>query len=647
VWIDVNPAVEVRAVKLVIAANCGANEVQLGHFHLRGCEATSEVLTDPGAAVGVLDDGVAIAARPNGFQVLPEYSCHLRDMCVVPEPMESCALSSKLKRLAEAPEQPGSAEDVIAEFVRVAFGLTSNRAARSHCGTSLVAEGFVSFFSDSVAYLRGLSWEYPLLLAALRHLISKPDVEDMQIVCGLMCRAARECTARKRFVFNSVVSRCYADEPSSVANVIGDPAGSAQERIRTATSAIVDDMKLKAAQTTFYEPLMAYCSVYDYGVALDADVHGTSTFLAMLMVTTGIRTGRMPSWHDEAKGVVDVLAAGMGHMLECTLWRPEALGVPWSACGPLKTRLREDRLRLVPENTLVWSCGGRSTSEFTALAINPSPRNAALRSRFAAYVQQFTSYFTPAVLIPRLFAALTSDDGRLADLNTIATAKGLLPEGIASVNEAVWDLEQVPAVFNQDAAWRILAACGVVYTSEQMRAGPNAEAAAQEPPRSTTTSRRFATAKLPAGVIRLTAAGDIRGGGTGREVLANLLLDGKEPWNKWLHPGTRCSWVLAEFTSPWIVTSVGLCSANDFPERDPARFDVEVQLIDGSWRRLHTQSRCPFTHRWEWVWIDLQPTQARAVKLVIHSNGGAGQIQLGHFHIRGAQDPTPTPLGLS
>lgn len=44
---------------------------------------------------------------------------------------------------------------------------------------------------------------------------------------------------------------------------------------------------------------------------------------------------------------------------------------------------------------------------------------------------------------------------------------------------------------------------------------------------------------LPWKGVTLTARGDVSGGGTGREFLNNLMLDGTEPWNKWCVPRAR------------------------------------------------------------------------------------------------------------
>ena len=54
------------------------------------------------------------------------------------------------------------------------------------------------------------------------------------------------------------------------------------------------------------------------------------------------------------------------------------------------------------------------------------------------------------------------------------------------------------------------------------------------------------------GDIQLEAAGDIGGGGTGKEFVSNLLNDGTESWNKWVHPGeVSSSWVEASLSKPY------------------------------------------------------------------------------------------------
>ena len=114
------------------------------------------------------------------------------------------------------------------------------------------------------------------------------------------------------------------------------------------------------------------------------------------------------------------------------------------------------------------------------------------------------------------------------------------------------------------------------------------------------------TMDLPRECVRLTAAGDSSTRGLGLEHVQNLLQSGTETWNKWFHPGTSASWVRADFASipsqaTWFSSKDGnigpaglklfsyaLCSANDFPSRDPVQWSVlGRRVIDGAWVVLH------------------------------------------------------------
>ena len=149
---------------------------------------------------------------------------------------------------------------------------------------------------------------------------------------------------------------------------------------------------------------------------------------------------------------------------------------------------------------------------------------------------------------------------------------------------------------------------------------------------------------VPEESVRLTAAGDIRGGGAGREYLENLLKSGTEPWNKWVHPYTQRSWVEARFTVPQRLRYIGMCSANDCPDRDPAVFTLTGTIAHSEETvELVTVSECPFNSsvRWEWLWFDV-PSPIRSVplsmvRLTVLSNGGAWEVQLGHLHFARAE----------
>ena len=103
---------------------------------------------------------------------------------------------------------------------------------------------------------------------------------------------------------------------------------------------------------------------------------------------------------------------------------------------------------------------------------------------------------------------------------------------------------------------------------------------------------------------------------------------------------THKGWALLEFTRPYYVASVGLCSANDGVQRDPASFDLVARDATGRWVAVAVVSSCPFTDRWEWVWYPTGPDMARvpvtAIRLVVHCVRRKGEhLQLGHLHVQG------------
>ncbi len=150
--------------------------------------------------------------------------------------------------------------------------------------------------------------------------------------------------------------------------------------------------------------------------------------------------------------------------------------------------------------------------------------------------------------------------------------------------------------------------------------------------------------RIPQSEMRLTAAGDVRGGGTGREYLVNLHNESTQSWDKWYHSGARSSWIQIDFTSSQSISRYGLCSANDSPHRDPAVFELRGKLADcenpdEAWVTLHSVQQSPFSERWQWVWFDVSSEAGHqlfdSLRLEIQSvRQERDGIQLGHLHLR-------------
>jgi hypothetical protein len=437
--------------------------------------------------------------------------------------------------------------------------------------------------------------------------------------------------------------------------------------------------------------------------AIDLDVHGASTCAALLQGATGIVTAsRLPAFADEPKGAIDFLEAGMDAAVNA-LWEPGNLGKSFRAV-PETARLCAVTCRVAP-HTLVWTA--RDTRTAALAAADPAPRNAPLRARFAkckwqlrrgwgssegwlvrsgcvgvgvaspctyphcsersrvvqrltppwcADVNQYCSYFAPRVLLPRLVSALLLSDASPVVDDFLIVLRAMFGGGGEDPRGALFDATTFE--LNEDLARRCFAELGIVTDAGallipyDMVASPAARVtAAAAAAAVSSTSLHQITA------LSLSAAGDIRGGGTGREFVENLLRAETEPWCKWVHGSgyVRTSYVDAEFLAgPHCVRRYGLCSANDAEHRDPAAWRLLGRRVGGGsssgtggvsdWVPLHTVDPrgggCPFTARWQWHWFDLPDDVASwpltAVRLEITRVRRPGDcIQLGHWHLMG------------
>lgn len=675
------------------------------------------------------EESAAFSARPSGRGVCPEYRASLAQVVVAPSLMGTSVQRAKLAHLRSS--AAGSTSDaelsaLLTSLVRKACGAASSASdefVRRICSDALgVLDGPACLFYGSRVYVSSLRWERELLVAGLRQLLSTSDGDGLLIILGLMTRGANECESRKRAVFSTIVNLCAgaggssggagsggagsggAGSGSSSGSGVKDSGGSAllggdegevaasKARLFSASVAFLDDLKTRAVASTFGEPTAAYADAAgEHTLASDADVHGVSSYLALLQGATGIVTSRLPALDDEAKGMADFLRAGGFRPLINALWAPENLGKSWRA---MPEALRSTPLTsYVAAHAFIWRGYVR---EVATMAGDASAHNAESRAAFAPYVAQFCSYFAAPTFLQRLFSHLTASDGpeaerALLDLNIVlrdllrreramaapaaaAAAVGsaaamsvsmLLEDDDVDVRSALWDMEASPPTFRVDAAHRLFAAIGI--------ASPPGHAlepfdAPGEAPGGGSAAAAGECIAIPASAIALSAAGDIRGGGTGREVLTNLLLFGSEPWSKWVHPGyvTR-SWVQAVLSKgPWLVTGYSVCSANDCPDRDPTSWRLMGCLIPSAsaagagdpaaaarapsssklraggssptWVELHSVAAPgPFQRRWQWHKYSLEKAVTiSALRLEIFAVRRPGDgLQMGHFHILG------------
>jgi hypothetical protein len=684
--------------------NAYQNYVQ--HINTMACEAIDYVLG-------------SWCAHPDGTGVAAEYLFSVESIAVLPELMHSSDTRAQLQILCSGlgPTSATSFETTLVSAIKKATGARSDSAARRAVGALPgILDMRCGWYDEIQLYCQGLSWEQPYLYEALARLTSSEDESGLLIVLAMLARAARECAARKRATFSTIINRVTKkDERSSdhssklhpALAIAPEAVKAAAQRVHNICSSVIADTKDRAFDSTFMQPTLMFATMRgDESVLVDADVHGAPTYLALLEATTGIRTSRLLELDDDAKGTIEFPTTWTNPALQA-LWAAENLGKSWRAVKECKGSVP---MFAVTSNAFIfpnregWS-GYKSIRSMVDGALADTRENTPRRGAFAKFVAQYCSYFKAEVLLPRLFTAVLNgtiddaaggcgspdtysaaveqvfqflkdnDDAMSRETCTAERGDGVLsgfppaarvPSDCDSVRCFLWDVESYPPVFNIDAARRLFAAVGVVKPHGWV---PDATPKKVAVPAHASASNSSRGLIIPKTSIRLTAAGDARGGGTGREHLHNLFNDGIEPWNKWLHPGyVAQSWVQADFLDgKHVITAYGLCSANDSPHRDPIAWRLlgKASPSDSSWRVLHEfpqptaagdggrkaslrgvpttapveSSSAPlgFMARWQWLWFDVHDTEpVCAVKLEITRVRAPGDcLQLGHFHLQG------------
>jgi hypothetical protein len=662
--------------------------------------AAAAPAADPGGGLPALQNGWP--ARPDGTAVLPEYLPALARVCVRPELMADSPLQQRLAHIHAAVARRPIRETfqaTLTAFLVKAFGLTSNQAVQAYTGPTEFGS-YANFYQAGITLYTQYSWERPFLHAALRQLTeSCDDSASMAVLASLMAESAGQCLARKQATFASIVNRLPFPEPQPLHSdttigaaaadpvaalfAVGGAAAAARGRLHAAAAAALEQTKERALQATFLQPTIAYYRAAGDALEGDVDVHGSNTYLALLEAALGVRTGRLPLLSDEAKGVFHTMAVPEMAAALAALWADDAFGKQVGAVAAASRGIALRSWRA--PNQMIWPTDGDVRAVADA-AVDPSPSNAAPRAALAPYLVQFCHYFSEGFLLPRLFTRLSTDDALLADLQAVfavlktvppqslswragesgaeppCAVMATIPDDVTDVRYWMWDMSVFPPTLNAAAARSLFAAIGVAtWPGETARmpvaAGPataaggagGAAAQLEQPAQPATVAR------IPAADMRLSAAGDVRGGGTGREFLTNLAGEGTQPWNKWLHPGhVQRSWALAELVQPRTVARYGLCSANDCPHRDPIAWTLRgLRADNGAWEVLHAVvgvndasgfAMPQFTDRWQWRWFDISAAHQhvfKAVRLEIDAVAAPGDgLQLGHWHLL---SPVPAP----
>jgi len=148
---------------------------------------------------------------------------------------------------------------------------------------------------------------------------------------------------------------------------------------------------------------------------------------------------------------------------------------------------------------------------------------------------------------------------------------------------------------------------------------------------------------------KVAAEFDVRGGGTRKEFIENIVHDGQEPWNKWYENRSKTSWVTADFGQVQEIAAFGFKSANDVAKRDPSHVDIFGWFEGQTEMREIASFDLAFKGRWDLQMKELVEGPARVTKLQFNfSNPDYGQMQLGQIQFWGYEwytesAPVPSP----
>lgn len=112
------------------------------------------------------------------------------------------------------------------------------------------------------------------------------------------------------------------------------------------------------------------------------------------------------------------------------------------------------------------------------------------------------------------------------------------------------------------------------------------------------------------------------GGGTGQEFYTNLQVPGDSPGNKWYDYCSGETWIQADFKEPKNIRMLTLKSANDCPERDPAKISVMVKYEKSSeFEVIDVIDDIVFSTRYEVQEFHLCPdSKIKTIRLQINLN---------------------------
>ena len=224
-------------------------------------------------------------ASPSGTNVLPEYLASVRKIIVNPAIMSSSNLKKALLLLSDPSNDLRNDKhykEICSEALQQAF------TTSTYSGYVSVPEIDYSgnLMKDLDELRHRYSWETSYLCNALDFLIRERDVR-LRSLLGLLGRGNKECDARRRMAFTTVVNNAaekLLERQRRSNGSLGEP-DDPKLTLKYKCIDFIEDMKEKAFRSVFLEPAMMYFdAVHDHYAAGDVDVHGSNLYLAVLQV---------------------------------------------------------------------------------------------------------------------------------------------------------------------------------------------------------------------------------------------------------------------------------------------------------------------------------------------------------------------------
>jgi len=400
---------------------------------------------------------------PRGFQQAA------RSICFVPELMQTSRMDHKIALLEARQREDDddsmasnheAIEATVAHLVSRAFGLSSVKRAHSYTSSAPDDPWLDGNFFDGCmdVYLSLEPWQQPVFHTALQQMLSQ-DSDSLKIMCGLLLHASRECMARKQYAFMVTVDRSIDHHAEPIHDSDEDTLELHKRVLFDTAQTSIDELKSLAFKSIFLEPTKMYFrAVRDNVMEGDVEVHGSNTYLALLLAALGVKLAHTPMLSDSLKGIAAFRDALNISQVD-KLWDPVNRGKSWET---VIGRRHPTVKRHVSRNHFYFD--GTTAGQLAHDCLN----NRAGIERFKPYLEAFARHFSEEEAVEWLCNSLLSRDSISRSLNAVFTAVASVEEVEEAEGDArywLWDL--MLGDFRLERALSLLRFAGICREQER------------------------------------------------------------------------------------------------------------------------------------------------------------------------------------